>query len=103
REHRRLARAEPGLALALEDGRHAGAGLLLDRPVAIGQPQVEVFGQAAADAAFAGAGRPDQDEVGGGVHAADCRATVPPRSGFLTPAALALAPPVAAAPGPLEG
>src|SRR5690606_2610271 len=66
RERAAFARAEAGLALAVEDHRDAGPGRGLDVVVDVGEGQAEALGQAPADRALAGAHRSDQDEVGGG-------------------------------------
>src|SRR5690606_25502738 len=56
-------------ALGLEDGGDAGAGALLDRLVGVDQAQAVLPGEVAADAAFSGARRANEDQVRGRVHA----------------------------------
>ena len=66
----RLAGAEAGFALELEDQRDAGAGALFEHAIDVDEVQPEPRREATTERALAGAHRADQDQVGRRIHGA---------------------------------
>ena len=72
-ERLRLARAEAGLALDLEDQRHLHAAAALDLVVGVEEAQLQAPREQPPDGGLAGAHHADQVEVARALHRRHCR------------------------------